>query len=124
MKILLFNILLTEKTCMTGEELRNKLKKTGFSIAGLARDLGMSQQNLNQALNAKDVKTGLVENLSKVLDVPITFFYEGTELEKDRKVLDDREKDREIMYLRGQVAAYEKALGVGRSTPIEKADAG
>lgn len=35
----------------------------------------MTQPNLSQALCVKDVKTGLVEELAKVLDLPIGFFF-------------------------------------------------
>ena len=109
---------------MDGKYVKRKIIECGKTQKEIAEMLGISPQSMTSILNASDVRSGTIERLCRVLDVPITFFYEGTELEKDRKVLDDREKDREIMYLRGQVAAYEKALGGGRSTPIEKADAG
>ena len=124
-KQLYFNTILTIKLLyMTGEDLKMKLRTTGHSITELAGKLGMSQQNLSQALNAKDIKTGLLEDLAKVLDVPITFFYEGTKFEAERKALETSDKDREISYLRGQVSAYEKALGMMRNEPIEKANVG
>ena len=59
---------------MSGEELRAILKKTGVGITDIAKMLGVPQQNLSQALNAKDVKTGLIESLSKVLNQPLSFF--------------------------------------------------
>lgn len=60
---------------MTGEELRNRLRGTRYSITELADKLGMSRPNLSQSLSVKDVKTGLVENLAKVLNLPVSFFY-------------------------------------------------
>ena len=60
---------------MTGEELKNRLKGAHCSITDLARKLGMTQPNLSQALSAKDVKTGLVEDLARVLNLPIGFFF-------------------------------------------------
>ncbi|MDD5855289.1 MAG: helix-turn-helix transcriptional regulator [Prevotella sp.] len=66
---------------MTGENLKRILKATGNSITELADKLGTSQQNLSAALNAKDVKTGLLEELSKVLDLPISYFFnEGNKI--------------------------------------------
>ena len=60
---------------MKGEEVKLKLKKAGVSITENATLLGMSRQSLSQALSAKDVKTGLIEDLSKALNVPLSYFY-------------------------------------------------
>ena len=60
---------------MTGEELKKRLKTTGRPIAEIARELGVLPQSLGQALCAKNVKTDLVENLSRVLNLPVSFFY-------------------------------------------------
>lgn len=60
---------------MTGEELKNRLKGARYSITDLAEKLGMTRPNLSQALSAKDVKTGLVEELAKVLNLPISYFF-------------------------------------------------
>ena len=109
---------------MTGDELKKRLKGERYSITDLAEKLGMTRPNLSQALSVKDVKTGLVEDLARVLNLPITFFYEGTDFEKERKAVEDSDKDREILYLRGQVAAYEKALGISRAPTSEKANVG
>ena len=60
---------------MSGEELKNKLKRTGKTITEIAHLLGISQAGLSQALCAKDVKTGLVEELARVLNLPVGYFY-------------------------------------------------
>ena len=60
---------------MKGEEVKLKLKKAGVSITEIASLLGMSRQSLSQALSVKDVKTGLIEDLSKALNVPLSYFY-------------------------------------------------
>lgn len=60
---------------MKGEELKLRLKKAGLSITEIAQSLGVSRQSLSQALSAKDVKTGLIEDLSKSLNVPLSYFY-------------------------------------------------
>ena len=61
---------------MTGEQLKNKLRGTGRSIADVAKILGMSRQNLSKALQSQDVKTGLVENMAAALGMPISYFFE------------------------------------------------
>lgn len=63
---------------MSGKELDQKLVSAGYIKAELARQLGIRPQDLNQALNAKDVKTGLIEDLCRVLNKDISFFYGGT----------------------------------------------
>ena len=60
---------------MTGTILKNQLQKYGISLSEIARRLGMSQQSFNQALNAADIKSGLIEKISEALNVPMTYFY-------------------------------------------------
>lgn len=62
---------------MTGEELRRKLKETGISQAEIARRLGTIPETIGQKFEAKDIKTGFLEDLCKVLEVNMSFFYGG-----------------------------------------------
>lgn len=62
---------------MTGEELRKKLKETGISQAEIARRLGTIPETIGQKFEAKDIKTGFLEDLCKVLEVNMSFFYGG-----------------------------------------------
>lgn len=48
---------------------------TGKTLVEISQMLGMSSQALNQILNAKDVKSGTIETLSKVLQIPIGDLY-------------------------------------------------
>lgn len=60
---------------MTGEQLKLKLKSAGISQIEIARLLGVSQQSINQSLDAKDIKTGFLEDLCRVLGKDMSFFY-------------------------------------------------
>lgn len=60
---------------MSGEELDKKLKNAGYVLADVARLLGVPPQSINQTLNAKDVKSGFLEDLCRVLEKDISFFY-------------------------------------------------
>ncbi len=60
---------------MSGEELKKKLKESGISQAEVARRLGVIPQSVIQALEAKDIKSGFIEDLCRVLDKDISFFY-------------------------------------------------
>ena len=73
---------------MTGEELRKKLKETGISQAEIARRLGTIPETIGQKFEAKDIKTGFLEDLCKVLEVNMSFFYGGN----SSQVSDELEK--------------------------------
>lgn len=60
---------------MTGAELKERLSTTHISLSEIARRIGISPQSLNSMFNSEDVKSGVLEKLSKALDVPIAFFY-------------------------------------------------
>ena len=63
---------------MSGEELKSKLKGTGLSLAEIARRMGVIPQSVVQALEAKDIKTGFLEEVCRVIDKDMSFFYGGT----------------------------------------------
>lgn len=64
---------------MTGEQLDKKLKDSGYVLADVARLLNVPPQSLNQTLNAKDIKSGFLEDLCRVLGKDMSFFYESNE---------------------------------------------
>ena len=64
---------------MSGEELKKKLDDGGYVQAEVARMLGIIPQSLNQMLNAQDVKSDLIEDLCRVLNLSIDYFYCGTD---------------------------------------------
>ena len=67
---------------MSGEELKKKLKSAGISQAEIARRLGVVPQSVIQTLEAKDIKSGFIEDLCRVLDKNISFFYGGESSQK------------------------------------------
>lgn len=60
---------------MKGSDLKDLLRKEGVVLSQLAEDLGMSQQNLSAAFTRDDLKSGLLEKISRILNKPIGFFY-------------------------------------------------
>lgn len=62
---------------MSGEELRPYLTHLDKSYANVAGKIGMKPQNLDKMLKNKDIKTGILEKLSKAYNVPVSYFYEG-----------------------------------------------
>lgn len=63
---------------MTGEELKTILVRNGLQQKDIAEKLEMSQQNFAASLKVRDIKTGFLEQICDVLNVPINFFYNGT----------------------------------------------
>lgn len=61
---------------MSGEYLDKKLKDAGYVLADVARQLGVPPQSINQTLNAKDIKSGFLEDLCRVLGKDMSFFYD------------------------------------------------
>lgn len=91
---------------MTGEELKKVLTQHGLMLKDVAALLGMSQQNFSSALKVADIKTGLLEELCRVLDKKIDFFYHGTNYQPENTFTENEQ----IMFLRGQIAALERTI--------------
>lgn len=62
---------------MTGIELKAILKRTGKQLNEIAALINISPQNLNQVLNSKDVKSGMIESLANALNLNVCDFYGG-----------------------------------------------
>ena len=60
---------------MKGIEIKEFLRQRGWSVAKIAELIGESRQNLNNMLSKDDVRTGLVERLSSVTNIPLLEFY-------------------------------------------------
>lgn len=71
---------------MSGEDLKKKIESAGISQAEIARRLGVIPQSVGQSLSAKDVKSGFLEDLCRVFDMDISFFYSGESSAKSRDV--------------------------------------
>jgi len=87
---------------MTGEQLNKKLKDSGYVLADVARLLNVPPQSLNQTLNAKDIKTGFLEELCRVLNKDMSFFYETNDdsMPEGYTVADDfRDGVKDLLHL-------------------------
>lgn len=65
---------------MKGLDLKNRLLSAGFTVTGIANKVGVIPQNINGWFTSNDVRTGTIEKLAEVLELPLSFFYgeEGT----------------------------------------------
>lgn len=60
---------------MTGDYLKNFLESRGYTQVWIASRLGIARNTFNAALNAQDIKTGMIERLSEVTGIPIPEFF-------------------------------------------------
>lgn len=60
---------------MKGSDLKNKITACGFTMTSIANRLGILPQNLNSWFNSNDVRSGTIEKLAEVLNLPISYFY-------------------------------------------------
>lgn len=60
---------------MTGETLKQKFESLGYTKVFIAEKLGVAPQNIQTWFKADDVKSGTLERLAEVLELPIAYFY-------------------------------------------------
>ena len=53
---------------MTGEELKQIVRKSGLSVTDFAKELGMSPQNLNAKFISKSVKSDFLKRVENVIN--------------------------------------------------------
>lgn len=63
---------------MDGKKIKEILKQEGISIKDLATSIGLeNDQALHNALRSDNIKTGLLEDIARVTNKSICFFYDG-----------------------------------------------
>lgn len=70
---------------MRGQELKARIMEVGKSQKDIADYLGVTAQSLSSVLSAKDVRSGTIEKIAQVLNVPISFLY--GEKDKDQNAI-------------------------------------
>lgn len=71
---------------MKGSALKERLKNEGINLSDLSKRLGYNtDQNLHSVLGAADVKSSLLENISRVLGRPISWFYDDVATDESER---------------------------------------
>ncbi len=60
---------------MEGKVLKHKIAEINVTQLDLANKLGITPQSLSSILHAKDVRSGTIERIAQVLNVPVSFFF-------------------------------------------------
>ena len=61
---------------MDGKTLKPYITALDVSLAETARKMGMTPQSLDNLLKTKDIKTGIIERLSKIYKKPVGWFFD------------------------------------------------
>lgn len=67
---------------MEGKVLKRKIAEINVTQLDLANKLGVTPQSLSSILHAKDVRSGTIERIAQVLNVPVSFFF-GDEIKNN-----------------------------------------
>lgn len=67
---------------MTGQQLKIRVMQLGKTQKFIADALGVSVQSLSSVLSAKDVRSGTIERIAQVLNVPVSFLYGESDKEQ------------------------------------------
>lgn len=62
---------------MTGLEVKNKLKSCGIALNVVAKNMGITAQNLDEKLKVKNIKIGTIQKIAVAADKPLDFFIEN-----------------------------------------------
>lgn len=60
---------------MSGEEMKIVIRRLGYTQKAVAELLQETPQNLGSMLEAKDIKSSLVERVARALEIPIAAIY-------------------------------------------------
>lgn len=60
---------------MKGQYLQDLMASEGYSVNKMAQLIGKSQQVLASALKHDDIRTGLLEDIARAMNRPLSFFY-------------------------------------------------
>ena len=60
---------------MKGQYLQDLMANEGYSVNKMAQLIGKSQQVLASALKHDDIRTGLLEDIARAMNRPLSFFY-------------------------------------------------
>lgn len=59
-----------------GEKLKIAIKDAGFSVAEVAQDAGMSEQNLYKVFKKDSIQSDVLERICRKIGIPVTHFFD------------------------------------------------
>ena len=80
---------------MKGEDVKKILMANGLTQQAVAEMIGVSRANLNGMLGKDDIRTGLLESISKATGIPMSAFFQGPHgaIDFTQKVVEENDPD-------------------------------
>ena len=80
---------------MKGEDVKKILTANGLTQQAVAEMIGVSRANLNGMLGKDDIRTGLLESISKATGIPMSAFFQGPHgaIDFTQKVVEENDPD-------------------------------
>lgn len=72
-------------------KIKKEAERKGIKISSIAKNIGMSVQNLHRCIRDGRIEAGHLEKIAKILDVPIFYFFDD---ETNRPVIPDKDRDK------------------------------
>jgi transcriptional regulator with XRE-family HTH domain len=83
------------------KKIHTYIKEQGISQAELAKRTGIAQQNLNRLLAADDIKVSQLIDITKALELPVTYFFDGKEHISNEEIQGDKKRIAELEEMLG-----------------------
>ncbi len=87
------------------EKVRSLLREQHKRLVGLCDYIGMTDPGIRKVFRRDTCNIDTLKKIAEFFSVPVAYF-----LPEDPQVKAESEKDHELEYLRGKVAAYETAF--------------
>lgn len=78
---------------MTGEQLRQEIKKRGYTLRSVAAKMGKAEQNFNTMLKSDDMSSSAMEAAAEVMGISVADFYSSDSIMEIRREARKREKE-------------------------------
>ena len=95
---------------MTGKELKQKIKDSGYTLTRVANSLGISKHALQMRLDVKNVSTDTLERVAAAIGVSISYFYNEYPIFSIEDYVEIKSLQKEIAYLRLLLAEKDARL--------------
>jgi len=79
---------------VNGDFIRKKIEIAGFQLSEVARNMNISQQDLQSKLKSKDIKVSFMENVAKAINKSVYYFFDSKD-EKNLTVENSKENGKE-----------------------------
>lgn len=75
------------------------IRENKISQSDVAKKAGIAQSNLNRLLNSDDLRVSHLIQITKALDLPVSYFFDGTEHISNTEIENYKKKIEDLEYL-------------------------